>query len=59
MLTQSLHPDALPKLATLELGTGHAQDTRKTIDKSMHLITLESFLDKSHTTHNPVLVAVN
>jgi hypothetical protein len=25
VLTQSLHPDALPKLATLELGTGHAQ----------------------------------
>lgn len=36
VLTQSLHPDALPKLATLELGTGHAQHTHKATSNASH-----------------------
>ena len=58
VLTQSLHPDALPKLATLELGTGHPQHRHKSISNASHYSGVNP-RQKPHITHNPVLVAVN
>ena len=58
VLTRSLHPDALPKLATLELGTGHPQHRHKSISNASHYSGVNP-RQKPHITHNPVLVAVN
>ena len=56
VLSQSLHPDALPKIATLELGTWHAH--KSTIKQCISQFWSLS-MTKSHFIHNPGLVAVN